>query len=422
MSTDPIVSPVVASQARRTGYCNHPIRLVGRSDAVDSDTGELTVTIDSATEPGGALLVACGNRRATVCPACSETYRGDAWQLINAGLVGGKGLSESVRTHPRLFATLTAPSFGAVHSRRMSGGRSRTCRPRRSGACEHGRPRGCREQHVAGAAVIGQPLCPDCFDYAGAVLWNAHVGALWSRTTIGIRRALARSLGISARTLRNHARLSFIKVIEYQARGIVHLHVVIRADGPSGGGDLPPAALDVETLRDSVLIAAGAASVLMQTPDGEVRAAWGNQIDVSPLASDVAGGGKRTLSAAAYIAKYATKSTDALGALDHRIRSAAEIERLVVVPHLRRMVATCWSLGSRPEYADLRLQAWAHTLGYRGHWTTKSRAYSTTFGALRSARTAHNEPDSAGSERVGHWTFAGRGYGVLDSIRRASTS
>ena len=29
---------------------------------------------------------------------------------------------------------------------------------------------------------------------------------------------------------------------------------------------------------------------------------------------------------------------------------------------------------------------WLHTLGYRGHITTKSRRYSTTMGALRTAR------------------------------------
>ncbi len=30
----------------------------------------------------------------------------------------------------------------------------------------------------------------------------------------------------------------------------------------------------------------------------------------------------------------------------------------------------------------LRLRTWAHTLGFPGHWLAKSRAYSTTFGAL----------------------------------------
>jgi hypothetical protein len=30
----------------------------------------------------GAIYKACGNRRATVCPSCAETYRQDAYQLI----------------------------------------------------------------------------------------------------------------------------------------------------------------------------------------------------------------------------------------------------------------------------------------------------------------------------------------------------
>jgi hypothetical protein len=38
----------------------------------------------------------CGNRRASVCPSCSVTYRRDAYQLIRAGLVGGKGVPAAV--------------------------------------------------------------------------------------------------------------------------------------------------------------------------------------------------------------------------------------------------------------------------------------------------------------------------------------
>jgi hypothetical protein len=47
---------------------------------------------------------------------------------------------------------------------------------------------------------------------------------------------------------------------------------------------------------------------------------------------------------------------------------------------------TAWELGGRPELEGLRLRAWAHMLGFRGHWSTKSRRYSTTMGALRRAR------------------------------------
>src|SRR5690606_21036815 len=44
---------------------------------------------------------------------------------------------------------------------------------------------------------------------------------------------------------------------------------------------------------------------------------------------------------------------------------------------------------SLEEFADLRLVQWAHMLGFRGHFSTKSRRYSTTLGALRAARIAY---------------------------------
>jgi hypothetical protein len=52
------------------------------------------------------------------------------------------------------------------------------------------------------------------------------------------------------------------------------------------------------------------------------------------------------------------------------------------------LVRACWELGSRPELEGLRLRAWAHMLGFGGHWSTKSRRYSTTFTVLRRARVA----------------------------------
>ena len=77
------------------------------------------------------LHVACGNRREAVCPACSAVYKRDARQLVRAGLAGGKGIPETITAHPCVFATLTAPSFGPVHARRMRGKTVLPCRPRR---------------------------------------------------------------------------------------------------------------------------------------------------------------------------------------------------------------------------------------------------------------------------------------------------
>src|SRR5262245_46361391 len=104
------------AQLANTGNCASPIRLVGRIDATDRVTGSTAPIYDTATEPGSVLLVACGNRREDVCPACSQVYKNDARQIIRSGLTGGKGIPDSVATHPCVFATLTAPSFGPVHT------------------------------------------------------------------------------------------------------------------------------------------------------------------------------------------------------------------------------------------------------------------------------------------------------------------
>ena len=89
------------------------------------------------------------------------------------------------------------------------------------------------------------------------------------------------------------------------------------------------------------------------------------------------------------MAKYATKSTEALGVtLDHRI-CEVELEGLDVPAHAAELVRACWELGARPSLASLRLRKWAHMLGFGGHFSTKSRRYSTTLGALRQARVAH---------------------------------
>ncbi|MGH2941353.1 MAG: replication initiator [Solirubrobacteraceae bacterium] len=71
----------------------------------------------TADEPDRALMVRCGNRREAWCPSCAYEYRGDMWQLVYAGLAGGRrGVPESGAGRPQVFATLTAPSFGAVHT------------------------------------------------------------------------------------------------------------------------------------------------------------------------------------------------------------------------------------------------------------------------------------------------------------------
>ena len=143
----------------------------------------------------------CGNRRATTCPGCAETYRRDAYHLIRAGLAGGKGITPDITTHPAVFATFTAPSFGPVHTRpvRQHTCADRTrctcqaqrCHPRRdTPVCPHGHAAFCFTRHAPGDARLGQPLCPECYDYAAHVVWNNNAGELWRRTKQAIERRL----------------------------------------------------------------------------------------------------------------------------------------------------------------------------------------------------------------------------------------
>ena len=102
--------------------------------------------------------------------------------------------------------------------------------------------------------------------------------------------------------------------------------------------------------------------------------------------------------------------------MDRRLKAAdfAGLDQRLT-PHLARMVRTAWELGRRPELEHLRLRSWAHTLGFRGHWLTKSRSYSTTLTALRVARHQWNlqrdgDDLSDAAVTIGDWRYAGRGW------------
>jgi hypothetical protein len=198
-----------AEQVAATGYCTHPVRLRGRVEHADASTGEVRTVYSTDREPDATLLKACGNRRASVCPSCSATYQGDQFQLLAAGLRGGKGVPETVAGHPRLFVTFTAPSFGQVHTRRAQGLLVYPCHPYRQGArCPHGRRLGCWQRHDADDPKLGEPLCACCYQAGAQVLWNALAGRLWSRTTIYLYRALAQLVGVTEGELRRLVQVS----------------------------------------------------------------------------------------------------------------------------------------------------------------------------------------------------------------------
>jgi hypothetical protein len=428
-------------QLANTGNCVNPVRLVGRITATDRATGQAATMYDTAAEPGGVLLVPCGNRREEACPSCSQTYKNDARHIIRAGLTGGKDIPETVATHPCVFATLTAPSFGSVHTTRTDRrGRRLPCRPRRDAnqrRCPHGRDISCSRVHHDGDPRLGQPMCPDCYDYTGHVLFNALAPELWRRFTIYLPRQLARLVGITQKRLRSEVRVRFVKVAEYQARGIIHYHAVIRLDAPGDDYRPPLARYGAVLLAQAITRAVAAVSydtaTLTATEASPRRILrFGTQIDPRPIVRATSGlpGPGTALSAQAvanYIAKYATKTSGAPARSDQRRQAAASHK---INAHYRRLIATCWKLAEHPAFEQLalnRVNKWTHALGYRGHFLTKSRRYSASFTALRRARINYRrrqrhpggEHDPWGrplDDRIvlitTQWQYAGTGHGT----------
>jgi hypothetical protein len=495
-----------AEQVARCGHCARPVRLRGRI------TSRQRETYSTDSEPDGVLLVRCRNRRASVCPSCSYEYAGDMWQLLYAGAAGGrKGVPETVRAHPLVFVTLTAPGFGAVHTTRADRqGRRGRCRPwGKDRLCPHRRPTWCTAVHGEDDDRLGTPLCPDCYDYAGHVAFNWHAPELWRRFTITLRRVLARQLGVSVGELAGSARVSFAKVAEFQRRGVVHFHALIRVDGHDyfsrptlemtasdladgiraaaasvrllvgvpgfrGPGELAEltqdesdedkardqAGPDEHSPRKPVLIAdsqgerdrqgAGNEHLREHLPSqartllGDQRLArghagvlpnrslllqFGEQVDVQVIGGT--GGELTPERAAAYLAKYATKSAEDFGLGERRLSGLA-LAGVGVSDHVARIVRTAWELGVADELAGLR--RWLHMLGFRGHFATKSRRYSTTLGAIRRERLDYRRRQLEDARPVGvqdrdgstlviaRWQFAGLGYLTAGDAKLALAS
>lgn len=375
------------------GNCSHPIRL--RGDMVNLATGEINES---------QLRVACKDRRQVVCPSCSYLYRTDAWIVVASGLVGGKRTPESIASHPRLFVTLTAPSFGPVHTITDRGfcvthPAAETDTPGHS----HSHVATCSIRHPEHDPQLGRPLCPECFDYEGLVLWNAHSSRLWRRTILHVRRLLAEEAGVSQSHIRHAIQVNYLKVAEIQRRGAVHFHTIIRADGPDSLEDAPPPWLTSAVLARTIQRAVRNAS--LDGLDGSTMR-WGRVFDIQDLSLH----SEEPTQVASYIAKYSTKTTDGTSDLARRFKLRRQIENLVENPHARQLALTAWDLGDRDQYAALMPRNHAHAFGFTGQLITKSHHYSTTFGALRTARAQHMAAENVGDPIAGTFQFEGRGY------------
>ena len=489
--------PQWLAHVKTASACTRPVRLAGTIATVETTTGRILAETATAGMPDGVIYKPCGNRRESVCPACSDRYKRDAYQVVRSGLVGGKGVPEQVAHHPAVFPTFTAPSFGEVHTRivkRHTCGRRKDCdcRPepcharRDLSTCPHGVRLVCYARHDATDRNLGSPLCLDCYDYDAQAVWNLAAGELWRRTTIAVNRHIrqtAKQRGIAKVPVVTYdkqgkartrwvfpIRLSFGKAAEMQRRAVVHFHAIIRLDGydPSNPDTIvaPPAVLDAADLVAAVDHAAH--TVGFTTGPHPARRdgwpiGWGEQV-LTKVITVAADGQVTDAQVAAYLAKYATKSTEITGHASNRLTD--ETVTLYADPdgtHTERLVDACWRLGNyrtnpepptpptgpqRParvpaepfgelrtdpdcggctryricptcaaeqvaaDDADrrapagppaspyLKLRRWAHMLGFGGHFLTKSRRYSITFAMLRDQRVTFRRTQTSGPEQA----------------------
>ena len=368
-------------------------------------------------------------------------------------------------THPAVFATFTAPSFGPVHTRPV---RHHTCTLRRTAAarpspatpaataalCPHGRPLACWTRHRRDDPELGQPLCLDCYDHHAQVVWNLHAGELWRRTKQAIERRLGqlachRGLftWVADSTGRRRRvpliRLSHGKAAEYQHRGVVHFHALLRLDGyhPDHPDAVlpPPPGITVADLEDATRAAATHITCTtaghQARPDGW-RLTWGEQIDVRVIS--MRGTSTVTdLMVASYLAKYATKGTEVTGHASARLTpDTISLYASATGSHTERLIHACWTLGRHHDWWKLR--KWAHMLGFGGQFFTKAGHYSLRFRDLREARITYRRAQDPGPEHapirtadhlddettliVGTLTYAGTGWRTTGDALLANTA
>ena len=123
------------------------------------------------------------------------------------------------------------------------------------------------------------------------MLFNAYAGDLSRRFTTYLPRHLAGLAGVTGKELRAQVRIRYVKVAEYQARGVVHFHAVIRLDAPGEDYQPPPARYTAALLCDA--IGQAAAAVRLPADLGASRPVppqFGAQTDTRPIRRDTIAG------------------------------------------------------------------------------------------------------------------------------------
>jgi hypothetical protein len=213
-------------------------------------------------------------------------------------------------------------------------------------------------------------------------------------------------------------------VAEFQRRGLVHFHAIIRLDGHDPADRyrvIAPHTVFTTQLLTAAIRAVAATAWFATVPHPAKPKGWdicwGSQLDIRTVRMSGSGEVTDTV-VASYLAKYATKSTEAVGPVAVRITLGNLHAYASPFTHHGRLIRAAWTLGRHAHEDFKALRRWAHMLGFRGHFATKSRRYSTTLRALRSARVTWRRRQQHIAEHredtttlvVGTLSYAGTGW------------
>lgn len=320
-------------RAAKTGGCSSPVE-VTRGDM--------------------QMYLPCRSRIASKCPACARRARQREYQRVLGGV-------RAMHRNDVLFwITLTPPGarlFGCPVHRRTHDEHGR-----RTAACPCGR----RHDHSDGR--VGVPLNPDRFEYARAAAWNEQIAALWAQSVHDMRRWL--------RIPRSrYTELAYLRVVEYQQRGLLHVHALVRVRRQPGRR------ITEEGLKKQL-----ARTRLETVVEGQVvTLRWGEQSHVEKLTGEI---DEVTMKRASYVAKYATKSPD--DALLDSARRTRHYARIAIAAQERMS-----------NQLSMRALGQARQrLGRRGSLVSASHSWEPKW-------IGHAAPPTANRET---WRHSGTGY------------
>lgn len=230
---------VADKQQRAFGVCERPITI--KRSLINETTGEIRRE---------DVSFRCGTRRQEDCEPCSRVWRDDAFHVLREGAAKSTSLT---------FITLTAPGkdvFGRIHTAQHHGKMSERC--------------DCRDFHDPADPLIGIPTDVESYEYKKVAEFNKLVSRLTAITLQKIWRTLAKENGVAIKD----ARLPTARVVEWQRRGLLHVHILIQGEVPTAIVEAAVRGREAEDGRKKIL------------PSETQGFRWGHQVVVKHVASN----------------------------------------------------------------------------------------------------------------------------------------